>query len=68
MRAKALEPVTLVRSPILTNKLAAPMRTGSRPDNSMGGTAADKAATAEEAEKGDTTADMGLTRVLFNGW
>ena len=38
MRAKALEPVTLVRSPMLTNKVSAPMRTGSRPDNNMGET------------------------------
>ena len=38
MRAKALEPVTLVRSPMLTNRLPAPMATGSRPDNFMGGT------------------------------
>ena len=39
MRAKALEPVTLVRSPTLTNKVSCPMETGSRPDNFMGGTA-----------------------------
>src|SRR5450830_954670 len=38
MRAKALEPVTLVRSPMLTNNESAPMFTGSRPDNFMGGT------------------------------
>jgi hypothetical protein len=53
---------------MLTNKLASPMRTGSRPDNSMGGTAAGKAAAAVEAKGRDATADMGLTRVLFNGW
>ena len=38
MRAKALEPVTLVRSPTLTNNVPAPMETGSRPDSRMGGT------------------------------
>ncbi len=37
MRAKALEPVTLVRSPMLTNSVPAPMLTGSRPDSFMGG-------------------------------
>ena len=40
MRAKALEPVTLVRSPMLTNRLPGPMETGSRPDSLMGGGAA----------------------------
>src|SRR5438552_807463 len=30
-RAKALEPVTLVRSPMLTNSVPSPMATGSRP-------------------------------------
>ena len=35
---QALEPVTLVRSPMLTNSEAVPMETGSRPDNFMGGT------------------------------
>ncbi len=35
-RAKAFEPVTLVRSPILTNSESAPMVTGSRPDNFIG--------------------------------
>jgi len=34
----------------------------------MGGTAAGKAATAGEAGEEEATADMGLTRVLFNGW
>ncbi|GDY36449.1 hypothetical protein ACINB_23410 [Acidovorax sp. NB1] len=38
MRANALEPVTLVRSPMLTNKVPSPMETGSRPDSFMGGT------------------------------
>ena len=38
MRANALEPVTLVRSPMLTNRLPGPMETGSRPDSSIGGT------------------------------
>ncbi len=37
MRAKALEPVTLVRSPTLTNSVPSPMVTGSRPDSFMGG-------------------------------
>src|SRR3989344_4118965 len=37
MRANALEPVTLVRSPMLTNKVPSPMETGSRPDSFMGG-------------------------------
>ncbi len=37
IRANALEPVTLVRSPMLTNKLPAPMVTGSRPASFMGG-------------------------------
>ena len=37
MRAKALEPVTLVRSPMLTNRLPSPMATGSRPDSFIGG-------------------------------
>ena len=32
MRAKALEPVTLVRSPTLTNRLSPPTLKGSRPD------------------------------------
>ena len=41
MRAKALEPVTLVRSPTLTNSDPVPMETGSRPDNFMGGTDTD---------------------------
>jgi hypothetical protein len=36
MRAKALEPVTLVRSPMLTNSEPAPMATGSRPDRRIG--------------------------------
>jgi hypothetical protein len=40
MRAKALEPVTLVRSPTLTNRLPSPMETGSRPDSRIGGRAA----------------------------
>ncbi len=38
MRAKALEPVTLVRSPTLTNNVPSPMSTGSRPDRRMGAT------------------------------
>ena len=37
--ANAFDPVTLVRSPILTNKLRAPMLTGSRPASFMGATA-----------------------------
>ena len=37
MRANALEPVTLVRSPMLTNSVPSPMETGSRPDSFMGG-------------------------------
>jgi hypothetical protein len=32
-----LEPVTLVRSPTLTNSAPSPMETGSRPDSFMGG-------------------------------
>ena len=39
MRAKAFEPVTLVRSPMLTNSAPAPISTGSRPDSLIGGTA-----------------------------
>ena len=38
MRAKAFEPVTLVRSPMLTNSAPAPISTGSRPDSFIGGT------------------------------
>ena len=38
MRAKAFEPVTLVRSPMFTNKLPVCTSTGSRPDSFMGGT------------------------------
>src|SRR3990167_8497478 len=38
MRAKALEPVTLVRSPTLTNRLLLSMVMGSRPESSMGAT------------------------------
>ena len=41
MRAKALEPVTLVRSPMLTNRLPGAMDTGSRPDSFIGGTRGD---------------------------
>ena len=37
MRANAFEPVTLVRSPTLTNSVPGPMETGSRPDSFMGG-------------------------------
>ena len=37
-RAKALEPVTLVRSPMLTNSEPSPICTGSRPDRRIGGT------------------------------
>ena len=37
MRAKALLPVTLVRSPMLTNRCPSPMVTGSRPARRMGG-------------------------------
>ncbi len=37
-RANAFEPVTLVRSPMLTNSASAPIRTGSRPDSFIGGT------------------------------
>ncbi len=40
MRAKAFEPVTLVRSPMLTNSESVPMVTGSRPDNFIGRTVA----------------------------
>jgi hypothetical protein len=39
-RAKAFEPVTLVRSPMFTNRWPAPRVTGSRPDNFIGGGAA----------------------------
>ena len=38
MRAKALEPVTLVRSPMFTNKESVPIETGSRPDSLSGET------------------------------
>jgi hypothetical protein len=37
MRAKALEPVTLVRSPILTNSEEESIFTGSRPESIMDG-------------------------------
>ena len=37
MRAKALEPVTLVRSPTFTNRLLASSETGSKPDKRKGG-------------------------------
>ncbi len=37
IRAKALEPVTLVRSPTFTNKEFSPINTGSRPESFMGG-------------------------------
>ena len=37
IRAKAFEPVTLVRSPMLTNSAPSPMVTGSRPDRRSGG-------------------------------
>ena len=46
-RAKALEPVTLVRSPMLTNRWPWPMVSGSRPDRRMGATGA---AVVKEAE------------------
>ena len=36
-RAKALEPVTLVRSPTLINKVLVPTLSGSKPESSMGG-------------------------------
>ena len=36
--AKALEPVTLVRSPMLTNSVPSPMDTGSRPESFIGAT------------------------------
>ena len=39
MRANAFEPVTLVRSPMLTNSDAAPIATGSSPERRNGGTA-----------------------------
>ena len=39
-RAKALEPVTLVRSPMLTNRWPSPMASGSRPERHMGATGA----------------------------
>ena len=39
IRAKAFEPVTLVRSPTLTNSEPLPISTGSRPDRRIGGTA-----------------------------
>jgi len=38
MRAKALEPVTLVRSPMFTNKELVLIETGSRPDSLSGET------------------------------
>ncbi|MDT4878598.1 hypothetical protein FQZ97_1142070 [compost metagenome] len=60
IRAKALEPVTLVRSPMLTNSVPSPMATGSRPDSFMGGGATgaetdagiwDMASPAEESDR-----------------
>ena len=36
-RANAFEPVTLVRSPMLTNSEPSPISTGSRPDSRIGG-------------------------------
>ena len=56
MRAKALEPVTLVRSPTLTNRLPSPMRTGSRPESFMGGMAG-----VAGAATGVMGSGMGLT-------
>ena len=44
IRAKALEPVTLVRSPMLTNSDPSPIETGSRPESSIGGTATEAVA------------------------
>ena len=41
MRAKALDPVTLVRSPMFTNKLPEPISTGSKPESLIGGTSTD---------------------------
>ncbi len=38
IRAKAFEPVTLVRSPMLTNRWPSPKVTGSSPDRRIGGT------------------------------
>ena len=38
IRAKAFEPVTLVRSPTLTNSAPSPISTGSRPESFIGGT------------------------------
>jgi hypothetical protein len=38
MRANALEPVTLVRSPTLTNKVFASINIGSSPDKRIGST------------------------------
>jgi len=47
-RAKAFEPVTLVRSPTFTNSEPLPIKTGSSPDSRMGGGAGRDA--EEEAE------------------
>ena len=62
MRANALEPVTLVRSPTLTNRLPAPINTGSRPESFMGGmrwagAAVDIGLTYRGEEKGDENAE-----------
>jgi hypothetical protein len=43
MRANAFEPVTLVRSPMLTNSEPSPMDTGSRPESFIGGGAVESA-------------------------
>jgi hypothetical protein len=43
IRANALEPVTLVRSPTLTNRLSSPILTGSRPDSFIAGSGAGSA-------------------------
>src|SRR4051812_13719418 len=58
IRAKALEPVTLVRSPMLTKSVPAPICTGSRPDSFMGGTETCEASGASGAAG---TLDIGLT-------
>ncbi len=63
MRAKALEPVTLVRSPTLTNSVPSPMKTGSRPESFMGECAGQGSRwtsgniTDREKRKGDENAE-----------
>src|SRR5690606_7058337 len=61
MRAKALEPVTLVRSPTLTNSVPGPMCTGSSPDSRIG------AIWASEGRVPEGVAAVGVAGELMAG-